>query len=96
MPLNLFYTMVQKSQKWPKTQIKGGPALNLLVLFRELSGRCGASTRRSCGNVTFGVDVGVLAWYRYIKHRHRHRTWRSHNSKPAGYAPPKTETTPLN
>ena len=28
MPLDLFYTMVQKSQKWPKTQIKGGgPAL---------------------------------------------------------------------
>ena len=28
MPLNFFYTMVQKSQKWPKTQIKGGgPAL---------------------------------------------------------------------
>ena len=27
MPLNLFYTMVQKSQEWPKTQIKGGPAL---------------------------------------------------------------------
>ena len=29
MPLYLFYTMVQKSRKWPKTQIKGGggPAL---------------------------------------------------------------------
>ena len=27
MPLYLFYTMVQKSQKWPKTQIEGGPAL---------------------------------------------------------------------
>ena len=27
MPLYLLYTMVQKSQKWPKTQIKGGPAL---------------------------------------------------------------------
>ena len=27
MPLYLFYTMVQKSKKWPKTQIKGGPAL---------------------------------------------------------------------
>ena len=28
MPLNVVYTMVQKSQKWPKTQIKGGgPAL---------------------------------------------------------------------
>ena len=24
MPLNLLYTMVQKRQKWPKTQIKGG------------------------------------------------------------------------
>ena len=24
MPLYLFYTMVQKSKKWPKTQIKGG------------------------------------------------------------------------
>ena len=24
MALNLFYTMVQKSRKWPKTQIKGG------------------------------------------------------------------------
>ena len=27
MPLDLFYTMVQKSQKWPKTQIKGGSCL---------------------------------------------------------------------
>ena len=28
MPLNFFYTTVQKSQKWPKTQIRrGGPAL---------------------------------------------------------------------
>ena len=31
MPFYLFYTMVQKSQKWPKTQIKGGgPALSIL------------------------------------------------------------------
>ena len=30
MPLYLFYTMVQKSQKWPKTQIKGGPALTFV------------------------------------------------------------------
>ena len=34
MPLDLFYTMVQKSQKWPKTQIKGGPALK--EIFFEL------------------------------------------------------------
>ena len=33
MLLNVFYTMVQKSQKWPKTQIKGGPALRLLWGF---------------------------------------------------------------
>ena len=35
MPLNLFYTMVQKSQKWPKTQIKGGPALRCLFNFSK-------------------------------------------------------------
>ena len=34
MPLYLFYTMVQKSQKWPKTQIKGGPALGVLSKVR--------------------------------------------------------------
>ena len=28
MPLYFLYTIVQKSQKWPKTQIKGGPALS--------------------------------------------------------------------
>ena len=37
MPLNLYYTMVQKSQKWPKTQIKGGPALSLTRVFWDLS-----------------------------------------------------------
>ena len=31
MPLNFFYTTVQKSQKWPKTQIKGGPAAGFFV-----------------------------------------------------------------
>ena len=30
MPLYVVYTMVQKSQKWPKTQIKGGPALKAI------------------------------------------------------------------
>ena len=37
--------------------------LNLLVLFLELSGRCGASLRRSCGNVTFDIKI------------YRHRTF---------------------
>ena len=30
MPLYLFYTMVQKSQKWPKLKWRGGPALMIL------------------------------------------------------------------
>ena len=34
MPLNVFYTMVQKSQKWPKTQIKGGYSHFRLVRTR--------------------------------------------------------------
>ena len=36
MPLHFFYTMEQKSQKWPKTQIKGGGGgvLPLILLSR--------------------------------------------------------------
>ena len=37
MPLNLFYTMVQKSQKWPKTQIKGGSCLKMATSTRWLT-----------------------------------------------------------
>ena len=36
MPLYFLYTMVQKSQKWPKTQIKGGPALKPLTNSEQL------------------------------------------------------------
>ena len=35
MPLNLFYTMVQKSQKWPKTQIKGGGPALISIMNQE-------------------------------------------------------------
>ena len=38
MPLNVFYTMVQKSQTWPKTQIKGGPALSPFNLYNVEGG----------------------------------------------------------
>ena len=34
MPLYFFYTMVQTSQKWPKTQIKGGGGLALRFLYK--------------------------------------------------------------
>ena len=33
MPLYALYTMVQKSQKWPKTQIKGSCLEAILVIF---------------------------------------------------------------
>ena len=36
MRLYLFYTMVQKSQKWPNTQIKG--VLIFVVLLKFLAG----------------------------------------------------------
>ena len=42
MPLNLFYTMVQKSQKWPKTQIKGvGSCLNPFQGGLIIDAHCG-------------------------------------------------------
>ena len=39
MPLYLVYTMGQKSQKWPKTQIKGGPALIQCELSKGRGGK---------------------------------------------------------
>ena len=39
MPLYLFYTMVQKSQKWPKTQIKGGGGSCLKGEVRTINDR---------------------------------------------------------
>ena len=49
MSLYFFYTIVQKSQKWPKTQIKGGPALSsgylsILSFWRKWA--LGAPTNR--------------------------------------------------
>ena len=46
MPLYFFYTMVQKSQKSPKTQIKGGPAL---VHDNMYSATCQERRRRKDG-----------------------------------------------
>ena len=37
MPLYFVYTMVQKSQKWPKTQIKGVLPDNFLIFFLSLN-----------------------------------------------------------
>ena len=52
--------------------------LNLLELFLELSERCGASSRRSCGNVTFGVDVGVLCIKRSVSSvTEEHEDWKT-------------------
>ena len=37
MPLIFFYTIVQKSQKWPKTQIKGGSCLYNVLNIPKLA-----------------------------------------------------------
>ena len=47
MPLNLFYTIVQKSQKWPKTQIKGGSCLNVYFVMLWSTSSCGSVHSRS-------------------------------------------------
>ena len=36
MPLNLFYTKVQKSQKWPKIKSRG-PALRTFIFLRKIT-----------------------------------------------------------
>ena len=57
MPLNLFDTIVQKSQKWPKTQIKGGPALNRLkASAADLSRNKPRIKPEACG-------LGFYAWF---------------------------------
>ena len=53
MHLNLFYTMVQKSQKWPKTEIKGGSCLKSSLVAAS----------------PFSLDVGpvLVCWMECIK-----------------------------
>ena len=74
MPLNLFYTMVQKSQKWPKTQIKGGgPALKHLCCLemrcvcilraRARARVCVCVCVCACVNVLWWVELCYFYWY---------------------------------
>ena len=42
MPLYFFYIMVQKSQKWTKTQIKGGGGGGSALISSTLNFNCGA------------------------------------------------------
>ena len=55
MTLYLVYTMVQKSQKWPKTQIKGGSCL------KNLSGVL--PSLRSNRKVSFDGGGGARDYY---------------------------------
>ena len=54
MPLYFFDTMVQKSQKWPKTQIKGGPVWKRDVL--------GISAYQWSERATFRESSIVRSW----------------------------------
>ena len=62
MPLHLFYTMVQKSQKWPKTQIKGGgggPALTQYI--GNVSSAHWLTKNCTCVSVTWvAVDYAIV------------------------------------
>ena len=80
MPLYLVYTMVQKSQKWTKTQIKGGPALSNVhakkvkwVLFSSLA--------------LFGLPLNFLRQTLREKRRLRNFWRRSTQGKPADGVP---------
>ena len=52
MRLYLVYTMVQKSQKWPKTQVKGGPALS----FRKASA-WRSMLSANCSDISYISDI---------------------------------------
>ena len=88
MPLNLVYTMVQNSQKWPKTQIKGGPALNVrryetAVVWKtnqryEILNMC--TCVRTCGSVRVcvyykkrGSASYIVREVRSVRERERYR-----------------------
>ena len=58
MRLYFFYTVVQKSQKWPKTQIKEGVLLEQkLVLLRQKN----MASNKACKD-----DVVTIVWIRMI------------------------------
>ena len=65
MPLYFFSTMVQKSQKWPKTQIKGGSCLRVLLLSR-------VDAMKQSVAVIFRVLTDLISMsttlYTYLKH----------------------------
>ena len=71
MPLYLFYTIVQKSQKWPKTQIKGGSCLNVFVLalllwfFLFLSSPSLLPSKHPCpaGIIVFTLLLYATQWW---------------------------------
>ena len=66
MPLNVFYTMVQKSQKWPKTQIKGGPALSSGKYFFIAMASSMCNLRTSLLRTCFKMEKVTLAGFLHI------------------------------
>ena len=60
MHFNLFYTMVQKSQKWPKTQIKGGGGSCLNACLKKANPRTELYTS---GSRTPSVDLRFRSFF---------------------------------
>ena len=68
MPLSLFYTMVQKSRKWPKTQIKGSCLNHIIEVLAchtctDLSNVfffLGGGGVRACVEAQWPIGYGVM------------------------------------
>ena len=63
LALYFFYTMVQESQKWPKTQIKGAISLKAKVLVKLKQWRCVITIAKNCFSGSFikGKETNLLA-----------------------------------
>ena len=67
MTLDLFYTMVQKSQKWPKTQSRGGGSLSFIVCNKWLFVKIGLGIAK-----LYRFDVRMHGRETVLMYRHVH------------------------
>ena len=71
MRLYFFYTMVQKSQKWPKTQIKGGSFSRARLNFRRRPILCTTLHRNLNQASNFGGTFDQLFLWIFLYNFHR-------------------------
>ena len=84
MPLNFFYTTVQKSQKWPKTQIRrGGPALRQAWTDQKRDfWRRYISHFLHLGDMSFQVSALFFDWKWKKRERKERSLWSTRRRRP--------------